>query len=161
MIRDGVHFVKAFTSAENYQGMAFAQFAYRNSPPDIETCLRVQSGNSAIWVTLTGSPATPSPMPIGPMTGKSTPTSHSTSSTHVESHRGEPAPMVSDTVCPRLPNGRLSFGGYPRRYSGDKLVKPGTSTDHHDLHSSISFASGCHRPDFDVAAKRIKRSYRD
>ena len=40
----GDRYVKAFTSADQYRCMAFAQLTYRNSLRDIETCLRAQSG---------------------------------------------------------------------------------------------------------------------
>ena len=41
---DGDRYVKAFTCADQYRCMAFAQLTYRTSLRDIETCLRVQSG---------------------------------------------------------------------------------------------------------------------
>jgi hypothetical protein len=38
----GDHSVQAFPCTEQYRGMAFAQFTYRESPRDIEACLSVQ-----------------------------------------------------------------------------------------------------------------------
>ena len=40
----GDRYVKAFSCADQYRCMAFAQLTYRSSLRDIETCLRAQSG---------------------------------------------------------------------------------------------------------------------
>ena len=40
---DGDKYVKAFTCADQYRCMAFAQLTYRTSLRDIETCLRTQA----------------------------------------------------------------------------------------------------------------------
>ncbi len=41
---DGNRYVKAFTCADQFRCMAFAQLTYRTSLRDIETCLRAQRG---------------------------------------------------------------------------------------------------------------------
>lgn len=50
----GDRYVKAFTCADQYRCMAFAQLTYRNSLRDIETCLRAQ-GAKLYHIALRGS----------------------------------------------------------------------------------------------------------